>query len=270
MNLKIPKRIIHIWGGGNEMPLLGKAAAANVTLLNPEFEYLLFDDDRIESFINEQFPEYRCVFDSFRLPIQRYDFLRYLIIYRFGGFYFDLDVFLALNLSELLDFGCVFPFEALTINPFFREEYGMDWEIGNYAFGAAAGHPFLQAIIENCVRAQKDQDWVQPMIRTIPRMFREEFRVLYTSGPGLITRTLAEYPDASKHVKVLFPNNVCDQQYWSHFGSYGIHLCEGTWRKKGFFMRKLIAIWSSWQTKNMIKESDKLGGTRSLEFNRKK
>lgn len=268
MKGRIPKRIIQIWGGGKEMPLLGKAAAANVKLLNPEFEYLLFDDERIERFIDEHFPEYRGVLDSFRLPIQRYDFLRYLIIYRLGGFYFDLDVFLALNLSELLDSGCVFPFEALTINPFLRREYGMDWEIGNYAFGAEAGHPFLRAIIENCVRAQKDQDWVRPMIGPIPRMIREEFRVLYTSGPGLVTRTLAEYPDAEKRVEILFPKNVCDQQTWSRFGAYGIHLGAGTWRRKGFLMRKLIAIWISWQTKTMVRESEKRGGERSLVFKR--
>ena len=66
--------------------------------------------------------------------------------------------------QDLLDFGCVFPFEELTINMFLRREYGMDWEIGNYAFGAAAGHPFLHAIIKNCVRAQKDPEWVQPMM----------------------------------------------------------------------------------------------------------
>jgi hypothetical protein len=262
----IPKRIVQIWGGGKEMPLLAKAAAANIRLLNPEFEYLLFDDDRIESFINEHFPEYRSVFDAFRFPIQRYDFLRYLIIYRLGGFYFDLDVFLAMNLSELLDSGCVFPFEALTINPFLRQEYGMDWEVGNYAFGAAAGHPFLRSIIENCVRAQKDQDWVRPMMRPIPRMIREEFSVLYTSGPGLVTRTLAEFPDAGTHVEILFPENVCDQQYWSRFGAYGIHLGAGTWRRKGFLMRKLIAIWISRQTKMMVRESEKLGGERSLAF----
>ena len=157
--VNIPRRIIQIWGGSPDLPLLGKASAANVTLLNPDFEYWLFDDKRIEGFINEEFPEYRGVLNSFRFPIQRYDFLRYLIIYRFGGFYFDMDVFLASNISELLEVGCVFPFERLTWSDSLRNEYGMDWEIGNYAFGAAAGHPFLLAIIGNCVRAQQDKKW---------------------------------------------------------------------------------------------------------------
>lgn len=192
------------------MPLLSKAAAANLRLLNPEFEYLLFDDNRMESFIKEHYPEYRTVFDFFRFLIQRYDFFRYSAIYHLGGFYFDMDVFLASGLSDLLDFGCVFPFEELTENVFLRREYGMDWEIGNYAFGVEAGHPFLDAIIKNCVKAQKDPEWAQAMMRPIPRMFRGEYFVVDTTGPGLVSRTLAEYPDAAKRVKVLFPENVCD------------------------------------------------------------
>ena len=38
VNKTIPRRIIQIWGGGLDLPLLARAAAANVRLLNPEFE----------------------------------------------------------------------------------------------------------------------------------------------------------------------------------------------------------------------------------------
>src|SRR5439155_988054 len=79
----------------------------------------------------------------------------------------------------------------------------IDWEIGNYAFGAAPGHPFLRAIIENCVRAQEDPAWVEPMMAGIPRPFRSGFDVLNTTGPGLVTRTLAENPQLARTVNVL-------------------------------------------------------------------
>jgi mannosyltransferase OCH1-like enzyme len=231
MNSEIPRRIIHVWGGGErDLSLSSEAAIVNVRLLNPDFEYLFFDDDRIEDFTNEHYPEYQSVFQSFRVPIQRYDFFRYLAVYHFGGFYLDLDVFLASSLSDLLNFGCVFPFEELAIYWFLRREYGMDWGISNYAFGAAPRHPFVHAIIRNCVRAQKDSQWVHLMMRSIPRMFREEFYVLCTTGPGLVSRTLAEYPDAANQVKVLFPENVCDKNNWNLFGKYGAHLRQGKWR----------------------------------------
>src|SRR3990170_6806846 len=201
MNTPIPKRIIQT-SKNLDLTLLEKAAVANVRLLNPEYEYLHFDDIQVEQFIDREFPQYRQVFDSFPVRIQKYDFFRYLAVYRLGGFYFDTDVLLATNLSALLTSGCVFPFEALTINHYLRTEHGMDWEVGNYAFGAAPGHPFLLAIIQNCLRAQKDPEWVSTMGRAVPRMFLDEYYVLYTTGPLLVSRTLAEFPDAAKHVSV--------------------------------------------------------------------
>lgn len=252
------------------MPLLSKAAVANVKLLNPDFEYMFFDNNRVEEFIDEQFPEYQIVFHSFRIPIQRYDFFRYLAVYHFGGFYLDLDVFLATGLTDLLHFGCVFPFEELSLNKFLCEQYGMDWEIGNFAFGAAPRHPFVDAIIKNCLRAQKDTSWVQAMMRSIPRMFRDYYYVFNTTGPGLVSRTLAEYPDAAQQVKVLFPKNVCDSTKWSRFGEFGVHLMESTWvKRKGILRRRLFAVWMSRTRKKLLKESLRLGESRSMAFKRK-
>jgi hypothetical protein len=268
MTEKIPRRIIQT-DRSAELPLLAKAAAANLRLLNPGFEYLFFDDAQVEKFIDAEFPRYRSVFDSFPAPIQRYDFFRYLAVYRFGGFYFDTDVLLASGLEDLLEFSCVFPFEHLTIHSFLRKEYGMDWEIGNYAFGAAAGHPFLEAIITNCVRAQQYPEWAEAMTRSIPPMFRREHFVLVTTGPGLVSRTLAEYPGACDQVKVLFPEDVCDPNTWYRFGDYGVHLQVGTWRKReGLVRRVLRRRWESTTRNALLKNSLKRGGKRSSEFHK--
>jgi inositol phosphorylceramide mannosyltransferase catalytic subunit len=262
---EIPRRIIQT-GKSQSLPLRSKASAASVKLVNPDFEYLFFDNKQVEEFIADNFPEYLRVFRSFRFPISRYDFFRYLAVYRIGGFYFDLDVFLAHSLEDLLDFGCVFPFEELTMNVFLCRNYGMDWEIGNYAFGAAPGHPFLRAIIDNCVRAQDEPEWVQPVMKPIPRMFRDEYYVLNTTGPGLVSRTLAEYQDAAASVKVLFPEDVRDPTSWHSFGGYGVHLQEGTWRKQnGVLRRRLNSFWESRTREKLLKESLNLGPSRSLK-----
>src|SRR5215831_21037072 len=110
----IPRRIIQT-GKSADLPLAAKGATTNLRLLHPNFEYLFFDDAQVEEFIDAQFPQYRPVFDSFPVRIQRYDFFRYLAVYRFGGFYFDTDVLLASGLENLLEFSCVFPFEELSV-----------------------------------------------------------------------------------------------------------------------------------------------------------
>ncbi|MCI0599285.1 MAG: hypothetical protein L0Y50_00385 [Beijerinckiaceae bacterium] len=264
----IPRRIIQT-AKSRDLPLLERAATANIRLLNPDFEYLFFDDAKVEEFIDAEFPQYRPVFDAFSVPIQRYDFFRYLAVYRFGGFYFDTDVLLASSLEDLLGFACVFPFEELTVHTFLRDEYEMDWEIGNYAFGAAAGHPFLDAIIKNCVRAQQHPEWAEEMMKSIPRVFRSDFLVYDTTGPGLVSRTLAEYPNAHGQVKVLFPEDVRDPASCHCFGAYGVHLHGGTWRKRqGFVRRRLFRFWESMTRRALLKKSFERGGKRSLEFKR--
>jgi hypothetical protein len=259
----IPARIIQT-AKHRHLSLKQRAMTANLRLLNPDYEHLFFDNDDVERFIDREFPQYRHVFDAFRFPIQRYDFFRYLAVYRLGGFYFDLDVLLASELSSLLATGCVFPFEGLTFSHLLRS-YGMDWEIGNYAFGAAAGHPFLEAVVENCVRAQKDPSWVEPMMRGVPPFSRADHYVLYTTGPGMVSRTLAENPALAATVTVLFPEDVCDARTWNVFGSYGVHLMDGTWRPSASFVRRQIAQrWEVWALQRRIRQSRRLGKTRSL------
>jgi len=262
MTSGIPKRIIQT-GKHLEQPLRSRAMIANLKLLNPDFEYLFFDDAKVESFIDQQFPQYRAVFDSFPFPIQKYDFFRYLAVYHFGGFYFDLDVMLAEDLSGLLQHGCVFTFEGLTISNYLRTHYGMDWEIGNYAFGAAPGHPFLRAIIDNCVKAQEHPEWVEPMLRDIPILSKTDYRVLCTSGPGLVTRTLAEDSERARLVTVLLPDDVTDTRKWNCFGNLGVHLMQGSWRPSRSYLRNRLAHrLEAAKLDALLKESKKLGRTR--------
>jgi len=192
------------------------------------------------------------MFDSFRFRIQRYDFFRYLAIYHFGGFYFDIDVFLYKNLSDLLKYDCIFTFERIGINKYTKKKYNMHWDVGNFAFGAVPGHPFIKAIIENCVRAQKDPEWVNIMLKSIPWMFRKDAYVICTTGPGIVTRTYAENPDLRCLVKILMPEDIYDRKNWSQFGNCGIDLScyekQSAWRKKkrNIFYRR---IWNYWYSK---------------------
>jgi len=258
----IPKRIIQT-AKHRSLSLTQRAMSANLRLFNPDYEYMFFDDEAVGAFLDREFPEYRPLFDAFPYTIQRFDFFRYLAVYRYGGFYFDLDVLLATDLDPLLESGCVFPFEGLTFSRMLRTKHGIDWQLGNYAFGAAAGHPFLKAAIDNCVRGQRDPEWVEQMMDGAPRLSRAEFSVLNTTGPGLLSRTYAENSAAAGMVTILFPDDVCDVRTWNRFGDFGIHLMEGSWRIKSSYLRRRIAqTWEVRRMRNLIAESAKLGKTR--------
>jgi len=258
----VPKRIIQT-GKSAQQPLRNRGMISTLRLLNPDYEYLFFDDQRVESFIQGECSRHRATYDSFPFSIQKYDFFRYLAVFRYGGFYFDLDVLLASGLSTLLKHGCVFPFEGLTFSHFLRQHHGVDWEIGNYAFGAAKGDRFLEVVIENCIRAQKDPSWVKPMMRGTPGLFRDEYWVLNTTGPGLLTRTLVENAELAKTVTVLFPDDVCDSRNWNCFGDLGVHLMDASWRIPSSPLRRRLAnYWESRRMQKLLKESRRLGNTR--------
>jgi hypothetical protein len=258
----IPKRIIQT--GRQIQPLRNRAAIATVKLFNPDHEYLFFDDEKVNVFVRNEYPQYQTVFDSFRFRIQRYDFFRYLAVYHYGGFYLDLDVLLAAGLSRLLSHKCVFPFEGLTLSSFLRNHYGMDWEIGNYAFGATPGHPFLAAVIDNCVKAHSDPKWVKAMMRGSPFLLKEEYFILNSTGPGLLSRTLAENPALAKTVTVLLSEDVCDRRSWYRFGDFGIHLMDGSWRRpSGSIRRRVGQHWAGWKMQQLLKRSRALGKTRA-------
>src|SRR6266853_6206604 len=104
------------------------------------------------------------------------------------------------------------------------------------------------------------------MLKSIPPMFRNEQFVLATTGPGLVSRTLAEYPGASEQVKVLFPEDVCDRNSWHCFGTYGVHLLASSWRRRERLVRRVLhRVWESRTRKALLKESLKRGGKRELE-----
>jgi hypothetical protein len=261
--MAIPRRIIQT-GKTRSLSPLAKASATNLQLLHPDWEYRYFDDADVLAFVDAEFPEHRETFDTFPQNIQRFDFFRYLAIFRLGGFYFDTDVLLYEPLDDLLNGTAVFPFEEITLNGHLRRA-GIDWEIGNYAFGADPSDPFLGRVIENCVRSLRDPAWAGEMLRGIPRAFRTDFEVLCTTGPAMISRTLVENPELAKDVTVLFPPDVCDPTSWHQFGRYGTHLMEGTWRVKGGFLRRRLGwLWAGRLQQRLLAESQLQGRSRHV------
>lgn len=89
-NQKIPK-IIWQTMKSNEVPPFMKSYADSWTELNPDYEYRFHDDSDIINFIKDDFPEYLDGYNKLKYGASKADLWRYLIIYKFGGVYADLD-----------------------------------------------------------------------------------------------------------------------------------------------------------------------------------
>jgi mannosyltransferase OCH1-like enzyme len=67
------------------------------------YEYKLWHLKDCEKLIEEDFPEYLELWNDFRYPIQRCDFIRYCILYKFGGLYLDCDIRPVKNLDAVFN-----------------------------------------------------------------------------------------------------------------------------------------------------------------------
>jgi len=103
----------------------------------------------------------------------------------------------------------------------------------------------------------------------VPRAIWDVLLVPFTTGPGMVSRTLAENPHLAKDVTILFPEDVCDEGTWHQFGNFGIHLQQGAWRSRHSYLRRRLAnLWESWMRRRLRRESCAKGKSRSLPLTR--
>ena len=106
----IPKIIHQVYGIFNDGIQLSEIPSfkrcVNETkefCIEHEYEYKMWGLKECEELICDKYLHYVDLWNSFRYPIQRCDFIRYLILYEFGGWYVDCDTFPIQDLSSLSD-----------------------------------------------------------------------------------------------------------------------------------------------------------------------
>jgi Glycosyltransferase sugar-binding region containing DXD motif len=71
--------------------------------LNPEYRYNFVDDDGIEMFIRSSFPDYFQAFEKLKHGASKADLWRYLVMFKHGGIYADVDCICVNPLKEWVD-----------------------------------------------------------------------------------------------------------------------------------------------------------------------
>lgn len=238
----IPKRIIQVWfdkgrkrdhGSRKRGDLQNQKNAPNypakfdkyvksMKAKNPDYEYLFFDKDKAEAFLQEKYPHYYRTYLQLPVFIQKIDFFRYVAIYHYGGFYMDLDVQALKPLDNAItQHSAVFPIDEY-IMPEWRtdkrfrrfHENGVDFLPGQYAFGAVQGHPFVKQLV----------DTIHRNISIYERLVKPGPQYVYsTTGPDFVADEYIQYP--KKETLFLLDNGKRQM-----FGDYGKHDYMGTWK----------------------------------------
>lgn len=87
----IPKIIFQTWKNRTDLPPNYRYWSNTLRALNPQHEYVLWDDKDNRAFIDREFPWFLPQYDSYPREIFRADIIRLFFLYRFGGLYADLD-----------------------------------------------------------------------------------------------------------------------------------------------------------------------------------
>ena len=219
---RIPKIIIQTWKN-TDIPEKYKEDVASIKKMNPDFTYMLFTDKDIEEFLKTKYPQYYQTYKKLPVFIQKIDFFRYVAIYHYGGFYFDLDISAMKPLRDLLDHQCIFPIDLhLTPERCARKRFKPFCDknekimIGQYAFGAKKKNSFVKKLIDRI------NDNIDKYIRdekTDPSLNY----VYQTTGPDFVTNMYLEN-EGKEDVFILYNK---EGQY---FGDYARHNHYGTWK----------------------------------------
>jgi mannosyltransferase OCH1-like enzyme len=89
---EIPKIIHQIWSGIEEpLPEYFRILGETWKEHHPTWKYELWDNERMTGFIRTYYPQHWEIYQKYPYNVQRWDAIRYLILYKIGGMYVDFD-----------------------------------------------------------------------------------------------------------------------------------------------------------------------------------
>ena len=159
----IPKIIYQTWYT-KTIPQNIQKSIQNMMILNDEYEYKLFDDEDMYQYIVDNFEdEVIEAFDMLRVGAAKADLWRYLILYKDGGVYLDIDSSIFGKLDDLIreDDSAIITRER---NPNKFVQWCLMFE---------SNHPILKICINKCLDNIKNKRYDDILKLTGPDVFSE-------------------------------------------------------------------------------------------------
>jgi mannosyltransferase OCH1-like enzyme len=164
----IPKKIFQTWYTKN-IPSEVKNSIESMLAKNREYEYFLFDDLEMENYIKINFSERIFnAFDSLNIGAAKADLWRYLVLYREGGIYLDMDSEIKDDLNDLI---------KSKDSAIITRERNLG-KFVQWCLMFSPGHPILDICISRCVE-------------NIESKITED--ILKLTGPDVFSESVYEY-----------------------------------------------------------------------------
>jgi len=222
----IPNNILLIFLQEDEpFPELFSNCLQRIIDMHSSWNIHQYNERDAQEILKKHLPEYICAYNSFKYNVQKADFLRIAMVYLFGGFYLDLDMYMYRPLDALRNHQVVLGEEK---NISGAEQQALRLKnrlrVANYMFGGISRHSFWLLLLDH-------------MALLSDRTIKTQQEILDVTGPGLITDLYHDYIDSYPDITLLRnTTRECLQhghhEISCHFGDYAAHLHAGTWRKE--------------------------------------
>lgn len=191
---------------------------------NPTWYHFEWNKEMCKNLVSRFFTEHSELFEKYEYEIQKCDAIRYLILYRYGGLYADMDYF------------CNQPFDN-ALKKYKNDIYlvqspnGTIFQdndhISNSLMYSRPKHPFWKTLMIEMERR----------INT-PIYYTKHLKVMFTTGPGIVNRVYSKYKYRYK-VKSLpyeffHPYGISSDIRSTKLSDkiYTAHISKGSWSTK--------------------------------------
>jgi hypothetical protein len=200
--IKIPKIIIQTLKDKNLNDKFFRQSNHSIATLHPDYLHMVLGDHEQREWVRKTYPLIYPLYVNFTHDIHRSDFVRFLLIYHYGGYYFDSDVVLMQKIDTWYSYDDTDQknISVLVGIELHNTKGGrMEWRprmVTSWAFGAEPRHPLFDYMIKLILSKRVAR--FGPVIPTIngesghkTSSYLEE--VVEFASPAVFTDAIASY-----------------------------------------------------------------------------
>lgn len=198
----IPKNIFRTWYTDDLHPEI-QNQINRIKELNTNYSHQIYTDEEIDKFVNENYPgEIADAYNRLNIIVAKVDFWRYLVLYKYGGVYLDMDSTININLDNFIRDS-----DEAIITAEGNPNYYVQW-----ALIYNKGHPILKKTIELIVENIKNNTYPNDIIKmTGPGVYSRAVELVHTELFG----AKYEHSTIKKETDVTFSKNETSYRFFS-------------------------------------------------------
>ncbi len=184
--------VIHLtWKSARSLPGYASNNMKEWRRLNPGYKVVLHDDDAVDAYASRHFAEFAPYWPLLK-PVQKADVFRYLVMWKEGGVYADVDVDPVKPVDEWMANGTkntlhwrsanvIIGWEQITDRPDWQGFYATNLQLCQWAFASSPGHAMWRHVLDFILQFYKSGGHLKTK------------SVIRSTGPGIFSQAVKEF-----------------------------------------------------------------------------